>query len=82
MMDIVEERGMEMDMHRLPEILGEKPVVPVSARKRTGLDWFSGFVFGLLSQIVGNLAAVGFTGVNAYAMMVFCLLHVRLQWQP
>lgn len=38
MMDIVEERGMEIDLHRLPELLGEIPVVPVSARKRTGLD--------------------------------------------
>lgn len=38
MMDIVEERGMEIDLHRLPEVLGEIPVVPVSARKRTGLD--------------------------------------------
>lgn len=37
MMDIVEERGMEIDMHRLPEMLGV-PVVPVSARKRTGLE--------------------------------------------
>mgnify|MGYP002709380055 CR=1 FL=1 len=37
MMDIVEERGMELDLHRLPEMLGEIPVVPVSARKRTGL---------------------------------------------
>ena len=38
MMDIVEERGMEIDMHRLPEMLGNIPVVPVAARKRTGLD--------------------------------------------
>lgn len=38
MMDIVEERGMEIDLHRLPEMLGQIPVVPVSARKRTGLD--------------------------------------------
>ena len=38
MMDIVEERGMEIDMHRLPETLGHIPVVPVSARKRSGLD--------------------------------------------
>ncbi|HHU74422.1 MAG TPA: ferrous iron transport protein B [Clostridiales bacterium] len=37
MMDIVEERGMELDLHRLPEMLGV-PVIPVSARKRTGLD--------------------------------------------
>ncbi|MGN0242624.1 MAG: ferrous iron transport protein B [Lachnospiraceae bacterium] len=37
MMDIVEERGMEIDLHRLPEMLGI-PVVPVSARKRKGLD--------------------------------------------
>ncbi len=38
MMDIVEERGMEIDFHRLPEMLGHIPVVPVSARKRSGLD--------------------------------------------
>lgn len=38
MMDIVEERGMEIDLHRLPEMLGHIPVVPVSARKRSGLD--------------------------------------------
>ena len=37
MMDIVEKRGMEIDMHRLPEMLGI-PVIPVSARKRTGLE--------------------------------------------
>lgn len=38
MMEIVEERGMELDLHRLPEMLGNIPVVPVSARKRSGLD--------------------------------------------
>lgn len=37
MMDIVEERGMEIDLHRLPEMLGI-PVIPVSARKRSGLS--------------------------------------------
>ena len=37
MMDIVEKRGMEIDLHRLPEMLGV-PVIPVSARKRTGLE--------------------------------------------
>ncbi len=37
MMDVVEKRGMEIDLHRLPEMLGV-PVIPVSARKRTGLD--------------------------------------------
>lgn len=37
MMDIVEKRGMEIDIHRLPEMLGV-PVIPVSARRRTGLD--------------------------------------------
>ena len=37
MMDIVEKRGMEIDLHRLPEMLGV-PVIPVSARRRTGLD--------------------------------------------
>lgn len=38
MMDIVEERGMEIDLHRLPELLGDIPVVPVSAAKGRGLD--------------------------------------------
>ncbi len=37
MMDIVEKRGMEIDLHRLPEMLGI-PVIPVSGRKRTGLE--------------------------------------------
>lgn len=37
MMDIVEERGMEIDLHRLPEMLGI-PCIPVSARKGTGLS--------------------------------------------
>lgn len=37
MMDIVEDRGMEIDLHRLPEMLGI-PAVPVSARKKSGLS--------------------------------------------
>lgn len=37
MMDIVEERGMEIDLHRLPEMLGV-PVIPVSAVKKRGLN--------------------------------------------
>ena len=37
MMDIVEERGMDMDLHRLPEMLGI-PCIPVSARTRQGLE--------------------------------------------
>ena len=37
MMDIVEKQGMEIDTHRLPEMLGI-PVIPVSARRKTGLD--------------------------------------------
>ena len=36
MMDIVKKRGMEIDLHRLPEMLGV-PVIPISARKREGL---------------------------------------------
>ena len=34
MMDVVEERGMEIDLHRLPEMLGI-PAIPVSARKHS-----------------------------------------------
>lgn len=38
MMDIIKERGWELDLHRLPEMLGNIPVVPVSAAKKTGLN--------------------------------------------
>jgi ferrous iron transport protein B len=37
MMDIVAHRGMEIDLHRFPEMLGI-PVIPISARKKRGLD--------------------------------------------
>lgn len=37
MMDIVAERGMEIDFHRLQEMLGA-PVIPISGKKKTGLD--------------------------------------------
>lgn len=37
MMDVVEERGMDIGLHRLPEMLGV-PVIPVSARKKRGLE--------------------------------------------
>lgn len=37
MMDVVEERGMEIDLHRLPEMLGI-PAIPVCARKGSGLS--------------------------------------------
>jgi len=37
MMDVVEKRGMEIDLHRLPEMLGV-PVIPVSARSRKGIN--------------------------------------------
>ncbi len=41
MMDIVKERGLEIDLHRLPEMLGNIPVLPVSAAKRKGIDILS-----------------------------------------
>ena len=37
MMDIVRERGLEIDFHRLPEMLGV-PAIPTSARTKEGLD--------------------------------------------
>lgn len=37
MMDIIKERGMEIDLHRLPEMLGV-PVIPVCATKKRGLN--------------------------------------------
>ena len=37
MMDIVEKRGMEIDFHRLPEMLGI-PCIPISARTKKGLN--------------------------------------------
>ena len=38
MMDVVRDRGMEIDLHRLPEMLGNIPVIPVSASKKQGID--------------------------------------------
>ena len=37
MMAIVKKRGLEIDLHRLPEMLGVPPI-PVSGRNRTGLQ--------------------------------------------
>ena len=37
MMDTVEERGTDVDLHRLPEMLGV-PCIPVSARTKQGLE--------------------------------------------
>lgn len=54
MMDIIEERGMEIDLHRLPEMLGV-PVIPVSARKRTGLDILMHSVAHHKNKAVGAL---------------------------
>ena len=54
MMDIVEERGLEIDLHRLPEMLGI-PVIPVSARKRSGLSALMHAVEHHKDQPVGYL---------------------------
>ena len=54
MMDIVQERGMEIDLHRLQEMLGV-PVIPVSARKRTGLDILMHAVAHHKDQTVGRV---------------------------
>lgn len=54
MMDIVNERGMEIDIHRLPEMLGI-PVVPVSARKKTGLEILMHAVAHHVGHAVGTI---------------------------
>ncbi|MFT4144309.1 MAG: ferrous iron transport protein B, partial [Mobilitalea sp.] len=46
MMDIVKERGMEIDLSGLSELL-KIPVIPVSARKKTGLEQLMNEVVGL-----------------------------------
>ena len=38
MMDLAGERGLDIDTERLSRLLGGIPVIPVSARKRTGLE--------------------------------------------
>ena len=38
MMDLIEERGIRIDLERLSGYLGGIPVIPVSARMRTGLE--------------------------------------------
>lgn len=60
MMDIVEERGMEIDMHRFPEMLCDIPVVPVSAMKKRGLDI-------LLHAVIHHKEAVTLGEVFSYS---------------
>ena len=60
MMDVVEERGMEIDLHRLPEMLCDIPIVPVSAIKKRGLDI-------LLHAIVHHKDAVTLGDVFSYS---------------
>lgn len=60
MMDVVEERGMEIDMHRFPEMLCEIPVVPVCAMKKRGLDI-------LLHAIIHHKEAVTLGEVFSYS---------------
>ncbi len=60
MMDVVEERGMEIDLHRFPEMLCDIPVVPVSAIKKRGLDI-------LLHAIVHHKEAVTLGEVFSYS---------------
>lgn len=60
MMDVVEERGLEIDMHRFPEMLCDIPVVPVSAMKKRGLDI-------LLHAIIHHKEAVTLGEVFSYS---------------
>ena len=60
MMDVVEERGMEIDLHRLPEMLCDIPIVPVSAIKKRGLDI-------LLHAIIHHKEAVTLGQVFSYS---------------
>lgn len=60
MMDVVEERGMEIDLHRLPEMLCDIPIVPVSAIKKRGLDI-------LLHAIIHHKDAVTLGDVFSYS---------------
>ena len=60
MMDVVEERGMEIDLHRFPEMLCDIPVVPVSAIKKRGLDI-------LLHAVVHHKEAVTLGEVFSYS---------------
>ena len=60
MMDVIEERGMEIDLHRLPEMLCDIPIVPVSAIKKRGLDI-------LLHAIIHHKDAVTLGDVFSYS---------------
>ena len=60
MMDVIEERGMEIDLHRLPEMLCDIPIVPVSAIKKRGLDI-------LLHAIIHHKEAVTLGQVFSYS---------------
>ncbi len=49
MMDVVDERGMKIDISKLSEMLGVK-VIPVCARKRKGLDELMNTVFEVFEK--------------------------------
>ena len=59
MMDIVEERGMEIDLHRLPEMLGNIPVVTFSTQQ---YNWKM-LILKRMMDIAGALAGLLITGV-------------------
>lgn len=55
MIDIVEERGMKINLDLLAERLGQIPAVFVSARKRTGLNALMEAIIDLLNPETGKI---------------------------
>ena len=66
MMDIVAKRGMDIDLHRLSEILGV-PVIPVTARKKRGIQ---ALMHAACHQQEGQN-----TQVNHRPQSIHCLLY-------
>jgi len=73
MMDIVEKRGMEIDTHRLPEMLGI-PVIPVSARR----DWMCCFMQQHIIRIA-TIRNVWFTIIKISQSIGITIMQ-NMQW--
>lgn len=76
MMDIVEERGMEIDLHRLPEMLGI-PAIPVSARKKQDFPYF--FTPLRITKIMHSRVNLSIIIMTAHQNII-TIITTNMQW--
>lgn len=83
MMDIVAKRGMDIDLHRLSEILGV-PVIPVTARKKRGIHALMHAAChqqeGQNTQVNHRPQSIHGEQVKRYAMEYDASLERKISW--